>query len=222
MSLRNRLYLGITGRNADDLIQKIEAIDKMEIDTAGLFLELLSKKEREKVYDALKNSAPKKFPLVHIRNGMSRDELNLLTENYGAKYLTIHETSFQYLKKWHGYFKNLFVELNFDNRLSSDVDIQRVGGFCIDIAHFKAAAEKWSKEFEYVLDRRKNEDLFKCNHLSGYSYKNNTDLHEATSLHDFDYIENIPDFILGDVVCIEVMNSISEQIGFMEYIKSLR
>ncbi len=219
MKFNNKsLFLGITGDNSDDLIKKIEDINRLDIDTVTLFLQRLTKSHRDRVYEVLEDSVISYLPMVHIKNDMYKEELKMLEESYGSECFTIHEESFDYLDKWHGYLKDLYLEFNFDNSVLSKVAIERIGGFCVDISHFKVAQEKWSKEFEYILDRRKNADLFKCNHLNGYSYKENTDLHMISSLMDFDYLKSVPDFIFGDYVGLEVNNSISEQLGFVEYL----
>jgi hypothetical protein len=221
MPLKDNLYLGITGHDPDDLISKIEDLDRLEIDTAGLFLELLTKTQREEVYEAISKSSLNEFPLVHIRNDMNKDEVKMLVENYNATYLTIHEEGFKYLDKWHGFYKKLFLEMNYDNSIITKVDVDRIGGFCVDLSHFKAAEEDWTKEFNYILEKRNKKRLFKCNHLSGFSFEKNTDLHDPISLKAFDYVATLPDFVFGDVIAIEIMNSIPEQIGIIEYVKEL-
>ena len=45
--------------------------------------------------------------------------------------------------------------MNFDNFVSKKVKVEKIGGFCVDLAHFKVAMEKLSKDFEYVFKKRK-------------------------------------------------------------------
>jgi len=139
-------------------------------------------------------------------------------KNFGSLYLTIHEDSFNVMQKWRGFFKRLYLEMNTDNFISRKVDVSRIGGFCIDLAHFKVEATKWSKEFIYIFNRRATKRYFKCNHLNGYSYEKNTDIHFPKKLSDFDYLKTLPKFVFGDVIALEMDNSISTQLKYKDYI----
>jgi len=152
---------------------------------------------------------------------MTRDELELLIKKYKAKYLTIHENSFKVMNKWHGFYRKLYLEMNYDNSVASDVKVKKIGGFCVDLSHFKSAEEKWSKEFKYTLKRRQKRKTFASNHLNGYSYKENHDLHTITSLKQFDYLKTLPEFVFGKVIAIEVFNSIEEQLKFKKHVIKL-
>lgn len=69
-------------------------------------------------------------------------------------------------KHWQNKFKEinkfglsevcLFLEMNTDNFVSQAVKVKKIGGFCVDVSHFKVEEEKWSAEFEYILRRRYN------------------------------------------------------------------
>jgi hypothetical protein len=216
-----RIFLGLTGETEQDWRAKMEEINSLGVDTVTLFLEWYKKPQREKIYEALEKSCVKKIPLIHIKNDMTRDELKYLCEKYGNPCLTIHEDSFRQLPKWKGYHQLLYLEMNYDNSIAKNVEVKKIGGFCVDLAHFKAAEEKWSKEFEYEVDRRGKKKLFKCNHLSGYSSKNNGDRHIVFSGEDFDYIKTLPSFVFGDIIALEIFNSIGDQIVYKKHILNL-
>ncbi len=114
--------------------------------------------------------------------------------------------------------KNLFLEMNTDNVVAENVHVEDIGGFCVDLAHFQKQKNKKTVDYEYVYKRRKNTDLFKCNHLSGYSFKEMNDLHYVQDKKSFDYLSELPTFVFGDVIGIEIDNSIEEQIYYREYI----
>ncbi len=143
----------------------------------ALFLELYKMSQRKKIYQALEKSCIKKTPLVHARNDMEIEEFKFLKDSYSTKCFTIHEDSFRHLGKWKGFWKYLYLEMNKDDSIAKNVKVEKIGGFCVDLSHFKSAEEKWSKEFEYTIKRRNKKNLFVCNHLNGYSYKENEDLH---------------------------------------------
>lgn len=151
---------------------------------------------------------------------MSKDELVFLAENFDSHYFTIHEDSFRFMGKWKGFYKHLFLEMNANDCVPEYVDIGRIGGFCIDLSHFKKAGQNKTKEFEYVM-ARKDSHLFACNHLNGYSYKDNIDMHFVKSLKDFDYLKTLPKFLFGRAIALETNNSISEQLEFKRYLEGL-
>lgn len=219
--LSKRILVGISGDKNIHWQSKLKEIEKYKISNIALFLEHFNKSQREKIYEALLNSNIKKIPLVHIRNDMPKEELKNLVKNFDSKYLTIHEDSFDILGRWKGYYQKLFLEMNTDNFISKIVDVSKIGGFCVDFAHFKKEEEIWTKEFEYILKRRKVHRYFACNHLNGYSHKKNMDLHTIKSLKNFNYMKTLPKFLFGRVIALETKNSISEQLKFKKYLIKL-
>ena len=117
-----KLLVSITGREEKDWKEKLEEINMLEIKEVALFLELYTKKQRQKIYKALLDSKIESIPLVHIRHDMTKDELGFLKNIYKTKYFTIHEINFQQndILKWNGFYKNLCLEMNFDNFVSKN------------------------------------------------------------------------------------------------------
>jgi hypothetical protein len=219
--LEKRILVGITGYTDRDWKDKINEIEKLKIRRVALFLERFTKRQREEIYVTLLNSKIREIPLVHIRNDMDREELKFLAKNYKKPCFTIHEDSFQYLDKWQGFRRKLYLEMNYDNHVSLKTRVKKIGGFCVDLAHFKAAEEKWTRDFEYTLKRRKWKKVFRCNHLSGYSFFKNSDLHAVEKESDFDYLKTLPKFVFGKIIAIEVDNPIREQLEYKEYIMEI-
>ena len=48
-----------------------------------------------------------------------------------------------------------------DDFVSKKVKVEKIGGFCVDLAHFKVGMEKLSKDFEYVFERKGIHKYFK-------------------------------------------------------------
>jgi len=215
-----RILISITGKNRKDWKSKLEEIEALKIKEVCLFLEFYDKEKREEIYRALLNSKIKSIPLVHIRHDMIKEELKFLKHQYKTKYFTIHEINFEQddLLKWKGFYKNLCLEMNFDNYVSSKVKVEKIDGFCVDLAHFKVAKEMQNKDFEYVFNKRKFKKYFDCNHLNGWDKKTNCDMHTINSLKDFDYLKTLPNFLFGKVIALEVFNSIKEQLEFKKYL----
>jgi hypothetical protein len=219
INFSERLLLSITGKKDIDWQSKLEEIEKFKITEVALFLEQFTQKQREKIYPALLKSEIKKIPLVHLRHGMNKDEIDFLKKNYGVTYFTIHEKHFEHLDRWFGFYKDLYLEMNYDNFIPKQIDIKKIGGFCVDLAHFQVAFKKNYKEFFYTIE--KNHHYFNCNHVNGYSSKENVDIHLIQSLKDFDYLKNLPKFLFGKVIALEVDNSIKDQLKFKKYLSEL-
>lgn len=189
--------------------------------TAGLFLEHYDRKQRDKIYEALEDSSLENIPLVHIKNDMEPEELEYLCKKYGSPCLTIHENGFYFLDKWDRFRKRLFLETNYNDFLNSEVDVGKIGGFCVDLAHFKAAIDRGAGEADLIRNYYKRGELFACNHLGGYSYGKRADLHSVSSLQEFDYLKSLPEFVFGQAIAIEVFNPIRDQLKYKEYIINL-
>lgn len=213
-----RILVGITSKDDYHWPQQLAEVEKFKITKVSLFLEKLPYSQRKKVYQSLLKSNIKNIPLVHLRHDMSKDEIEFLVKNYHSEFLTIHEINFNYLKQWQGYYPSLYLEMNADGRLSSKVDVQKIGGFCVDLSHFKKAETKLAKEFAYTVKRKEFPRYFRCNHLNGYSPEKNEGLHTITSLKNFDYLTTLPKFIFSEVIALEVENSIADQLKFKKHL----
>tara|TARA_Y100000031_G_C8243281_1_gene396757 strand:+ start:516 stop:986 length:471 start_codon:yes stop_codon:yes gene_type:complete len=152
---------------------------------------------------------------------MDKWELEFLVKNFKSKYLTIHESSFNNLKEWKGLHKKLFLEMNYDNKVFKNSKVEKIGGFCIDLSHFKASLARWTHDFEYVTKKENIHKYFKCNHINGYSKSWKKDLHTVRSLKEFDYLKTLPKFIFGKVIAIETFNGISDQLKFKKYLTKI-
>lgn len=220
-NLNNRILLSISGPTSNILISKIHELDKLKITKAALFVSCIgSRQNREKVYEELLKSKIKYIPLVHIRDEVDKDELIFLKKKFKTKCFNFHEVGFHYLEKWHGFYKNLYLELNTDGFVSKQVQIKKIGGFCIDVSHLMVAKTKNLTEYEYIT-KMKRRNIFTCNHVSGYSPTRVTDLHEPKKLSDFDYLKEIPEFVFGKYIAIEINNPIKDQIEIKKYIIKL-
>ncbi len=218
---KSKIILGITGDKDVQHIEKIEEVIKNKINCVSLFLQYLPAKKREKIYNKIGDSTIKEIPLVHIGKDVEKKELYFLSQKYKTRFFTIHESDFDILSKWRGFYKHLFLEMSTDNIVAKNVKVERIGGFCVDLAHYQKQKDRKTVDYQYVYDRRMKKNLFRCNHLSGYSHKEMMDLHHVKNEKDFDYLRNIPDFVFGEVVAIEVNNKIKEQIEFKNYITKL-
>ena len=139
-----RLLISVTGQTDKDWQNKLKEVNKYKLDRVALFLEVFTKRQRREIYKALPNTAIKEIPLVHAKNNMVREEFKFLMKNYGTTHFTIHESTFKIMEKWKGFYRNLYLELNYDNYVPGNVDVNKIGGFCVDLSHFKVDEELWS------------------------------------------------------------------------------
>jgi hypothetical protein len=217
-NLKKRILISITGSTESDWRTKLRDIEKYKIKRIALFLEIFSEAQRRKIYHALLFSHIKRIPQVHIRNDMAKWELEFLEKHFKTKCFTIHESSFIHIQRWKGFYKKLFLEMNANNSVPRNVDVNKIGGFCIDLSHFKIEEKMWSKEFLYIIKREKIHRYFKCNHMNGYDYDKNCDIHTVTNLNQLNYLKNIPKFLFGKYIALETFNSIREQLKFKEHV----
>lgn len=217
MDFKNRIFISVTGEKHADMQSKFETINSLKIKEAALFWECHSFKKREHLYPLLLKSSLRKVPFLHIREDVTQDEIKFFRERYQTVYFNIHEDHFKLLLNWKNYWKYLYLEMNFDGEIAKDVKVRRIGGFCVDLAHFKSAIARGTREAHYVISN-KDKISFSCNHLGGYDELLLKDMHYADSLRRFDYLTTLPKFVFGRVIALEIDNSIEEQLIFREYI----
>jgi len=215
-TLANRILLGIAGERKD-WEEKLNDINRLGINQAALFLERFDQIQRKRIYVALLGSSLKSIPLCHIRNDMEVEDLVFMESKFKTKYFTIHENSFSFLQKWPGFQKKLYLEMDYNDSVPQKVAVEKIGGFCVDFSHFFAAAKDKTKDFEYIY-YKKGKANFACNHINGYDKTNNSDMHTVKSVKNFDYLKQIPEFLFGKIMALEVENSIPEQIEFKKYL----
>jgi len=220
--MKPNILVSITGNKPHHWQEKLAEIKRRNIKEAALFLELYGKQEKQEIYEALLKSCVKSIPLVHIRHDMAVSELQFLQKYFKTKYFTCHEENFadNNLSHWKGFYNNIYLEMNFDNFVSKKVAVEKIGGFCVDLAHFKCGLENITRDFEYVLDHRYKK-YFACNHLNGYNPEKNVDMHTIHSYDDFDYLKLLPNFVLANCIALETFNPIREQVEFKKYLTEL-
>lgn len=219
-SFSEKILLSVTGEKNIDWQAKLKEINQLKIKEVAVFLERFDRKERDHFYRFLLRSSIQKVPFVHLREDISREEIRFFINKFKTEYFNIHEAHFELLDKWKGFWSKLYLEMNYDSKISKDVKVRRIGGFCVDLAHFKAAIARGAKE-AYYIHLRKNKTKFACNHLGGYSPEKMRDVHFIKSAKDFDYLTTLPKYVFGKVIALEIDNSIKDQVFFKKQISKL-
>jgi len=207
--MKSEILVGITGKTREDWKSKLEEIEKSEIKRVALFLEFYNKKQRKEIYSALLDSSIQTIPFIHARSDMDLDEYKFLMKRYKTKYFNLHIDMFGRLDGLNGIHKKLLYEHSFHNTIKNKIEIEKIGGLCIDLSHFKSAEERRTNEFDFVFSKRKIKKYFIANHLNGYDPVKKSDIHTPKSKKDFDYLESLPKFVFGRYIALEMFNSVN-------------
>lgn len=217
----NNVLVSIAGCGAETLIAKIKELDRYKIDTAALFLTMVDKSERKSVYKALLESNIKRIPFVHLRNDMSVQEINLLEQNFQPSYYNIHETGFRYYHKWPKIAPKIYLELGGLGKHNPAAKVEKLAGFCIDLAHFKVGEVGGSETYRYAVSKKKCKSLFACNHLNGYDARKNNCNHHPHTIRQFDFLQDLPSYLFGKLIALEMENPIKEQLVWRKKILAI-
>ena len=215
-----KIYPSITGNKTNEWQSKLDEINELKIDEVAVFIEWFNKKERPNLYKFLLKSSIKKIPFVHLRHDTNQEDIKFFIDNFKTQHFNIHEEHFNILDQWKGYEDKLYLEMNYDEQVDKSVEVEKIGGFCIDLSHFKSAIARGGEEAAYIF-KRKGRVNFACNHLNGYDPIEKRDKHLVADLKDFDYLTTLPKFVFGQVIALEVDNSIKEQLQFKKYLDKM-
>jgi hypothetical protein len=107
------------------------------------------------------------------------------------------------------YLNNILLENKPGQRID-EKGLQKIRGFCIDISHYYVSCIEGYEEYNQIMKYKNNRKIFVCNHLSGASRGEVG--HNIQSDKDYDYLEDIPNFIIGEFIAIELMDPIKDQL----------
>ena len=226
MNLKNRIYPGITCtsaiRNKDHWRSQLKEINLLGIKEVALFPTTLGVQERKVLYKELEKSCIKKIVLVHLRGeDFTEKELEYFYKRWKTRLFNCHDNHFDLLyKKFPKFRKNIVLELNYDDKMKNKLPPNKMGGFCIDLAHLNCAKKRHKIEWDYVIKHLKD-TKFMANHLNGYSKVKKRDLHFVNSVKELDYLKELPTKVFGKVIGLEMENSIKKQLEFKDYIVDL-
>lgn len=215
-----KIYPSITGFENIEWQKKLEEINQLKLKEVCVFISAFDKKERNHLYKFLKESTIEKVPFVHLRHDTDKTDMEFFVKNFKTQYFNIHEAHFELLDNWKGYWDRLYLEPDFNDQIDKNVKVRQIGGFCIDLSHFKSAIARGSEEVAYVFKRR-GKINFACNHCNGFDPVNMTDKHIVTDLKDFDYLITLPKYVFGNIIALEVNNPIKDQLKFKEYLDKM-
>ncbi len=214
-----KVYVSLTGYDVMTFERKFKELKKFKINEVCLFLSALPRKHHKYVFEKLLHSDIKYIPLVHIRQDTLKADIEFLKKKFKTKYFNIHNDALENIERYEPYLKDVVLETHPDVQFN-ETGLAKIGGFCIDVAHFWRGKEIQSKDYFQVLKYKDQKKLFKCNHLSGYK-KGWGDLHDIKNPKSFLYLKEVPKFVFGNILAIEIMDTINMQLKVKKLVEEI-
>lgn len=213
--LLGKIYPSVVTWQAD-WRRQISEVKEFKLSAISLFLTAVKITQRREIYELLTGTAVQRIPHIHIRQDMAKWELNFLVKKFKTKVFSLH---FQYLKNFSNlkYKKQVFIENNrYQGRIKNLAALRTCGGVCIDLSHLEEDRLNISDNF-FVAQETVAKYKVGCNHLSAVKSDGNS-CHLAKTKKEFDYLLGIPQSFFSPYVCLELQNSIKQQLEFRKYL----
>ncbi len=204
-----------------DWKEMLKEVKKFKLKEFSLFLTNAGIRQRQNIYKELEKLSLKSIPHVHARHDMKECEYEFLVKKFKTKVFTLH---YQYLPKNKNFEfkKKIFIENNFkENRIKNLRKLAGFGGLCLDLSHLIFHKNYYPNLFK---TSKKSVEKYKykvgCNHVSAV-LPNKKAEHYLTKISELDYLKEIPKKYFSKYICIELGNSIKEQLKFKKYIAKI-
>lgn len=219
----------ITTTHNSNWKEKIEEIDKLNLEEIALFPTCLNKEERKEMYELLAKTKLKRIPFVHIRSDFDEEEIGWLKEKYQTKVFNTHsEKLYPLFNSWDKYKKNLIYLENTHLGFPED-ELKIYAGICIDFSHLENDRLLYPERYEQSLQIIKKTKIG-CAHLSAIrsairldrevTEEVRHDFHKLENMTDMDYLKNYPREYFPEFMAIELENSLTEQLKIKDYIEN--
>jgi hypothetical protein len=215
----------VTTHERDYLNQARDVLD-LGVKEVALFPTTINYPEREKIYKLLKGKVV--IPHVHLRDDMTRREIDYLTNKFKTKLFNTHCDYIDLFGRWEEKYKSLIYIEN--NGILPENFLEIVGGFaglCFDASHFE---DEWRGQKR--LDEKQLADNIEkmeigCCHVNAiipgsekYADRKWRSLHRFNKLSDLDYLKKYI-HLLSEIISLELENPISEQLQARDYIEKM-
>lgn len=197
---------------------QLTELENLDIKTMGLFLTgLLQPKERMDVLERI--PAHIELPLVHVRIDSEPRELDYCIINHNTKYFNlhgIHASSFS-SSAISKYKKYMLAE---NSRALTLKQLKSFSGICLDLSHYYEDSMNFSHLIADIEESLKHYPVT-VNHISAVRKERKVySEHIGNYNSDFDYLKQIPSYLFGEYLFLELENSFKRQFEIMEYIQS--
>jgi len=223
---RERIVVGVTTtanrRPQEHWKEQLREIKALGIKKIALFPTTLLFKERKELYQELEKSGVEEVKLLHLRDDFKTEELEYFWKRFKTRWFNCHEHELKiFYDKFPKFRKNILLELTPWPDLAVKIEPNRLGGFCLDLAHVQMLQEReHRKKVDYIISRLKNTPVH-ANHLNGYSFEFKKDQHFVSRKEQLNYLTKLPEKMFGEVLALEMENSIKSQLKYKEYIVKL-
>lgn len=202
---------------------KVLEIKKLNIKEISLFPTSLNYEQRQELYGLLEN-IPITCPHIHLRHDMTKEEIKYLQRRFQPRIFNIHPNMFN--SEWDFIKDKTYVE-NAGKQLE-DKDIENFPGICLDFSHLEDERRLFPEYYQKLIEMI-NKYKIGCGHISGIGktlgdrYQRNPNRfeeHFSQDLTEFDYLKRYKS-LFPEIICIELENTLEEQLKIIEYIKRL-
>lgn len=221
---KKNILLSVTTTRGANWRQMIKDIKIFGLKEIALFPTCLRAKERKEMYALLQKSGIKSVPVLHLRTDMPTEELDFFRKKYKTKIFTIHtKREYPLMHDWSAYRSLIYVENVYN--VFDEGELKEFGGICLDITHLEndrvVAPKKFKKNFEslkiYPIG---------ANHIAVFpgtrrideEGKVRYDSHKYKKLTDFDYLKKYPKRFFSPFLCLELENTLKEQMAAKAYL----
>ncbi|MFH0891924.1 MAG: hypothetical protein V1867_04040 [Candidatus Falkowbacteria bacterium] len=228
---KHKILLGLTTTPGSDWREKIREIDELGLKEIALFPTCLEADERRELYALLEKTKLEHIPHVHLRDGMTENEVDYLAGRYRTEVFNMHaDRDYRVFLEMKALSGRLFME----NCWKIDEDFYRAvdacSGVCLDCCHWEDLGIRQKKEdyadFALFLEKHR----IGCCHISSVRAEQYPDWsapekkmygsHYMHDLSDLDYMKKYAQY-LPRYVSLELENSFAEQIKAKEYLEKI-
>jgi hypothetical protein len=197
---------------------QLKEINSNNIERISFFATGLDENEFEKAIGQIEKSCIREIVHVHLRNEHNEEIANYFSNKYNTQYFTLHPVSFNHCLNWSENIRNkVVIEIPHSHVREDDYNFQKILGICIDLSH--------SKDYHFygqrnIINKLINQYKVKMNHVGPVLF-GCISSHTVTNIRQFNYLKHINRNLLSDTLCLEVTNSIDEQLKFKKIIEEI-
>lgn len=210
---------------------KISEIAELRLSAVALFVTGLDGAQRQLCYaelEKLKRTHPFTIPFVHAVSTMPEEEYRYLIERFGTEAFNLHsEDEYPLEHELSSAVRSkIFIENTRIGLALSARELEGFGGICFDLSHLEDTRRNSLARYQEMLTLARSKKVG-ANHISAVGTElqgkqGNCKLssrHEARSLADFDYLNELDPLAFAQLCAIELENSLKQQIVFLARIR---
>jgi hypothetical protein len=216
---------------ASDWRSKISEIAPLNLQSVALFLTGTSENERYELYYHLEHARRTHHftvPFVHAVSDMKEDEYRFFVERFQTTLFNLHPVrQFPLAHTLSETIRQMITIENayIDQSINAD-DLVGFKGICLDIAHAEDLRRSHPAEFAKLSKLIADRGVL-ANHISVINRERRYDSHGQMTFHahelkrgDTSYLANYAPRYFGEIICIELKDSLADQVTLLPDIAS--